>query len=45
MRISRVLATKGLAGYYFDDLAAIKAGARQDGFFYLGQPLIEGHRS
>lgn len=39
-RIRRVLASKGLTGYYFDDLHAIKAGAQRDGFFYLGQPQV-----
>lgn len=43
MRIERVLATKALAGYYFDDLAAIRSGARQDGFFYVGDPMTPGH--
>jgi methylaspartate ammonia-lyase len=43
VRISRVLATAGLGGYYFDDLAAIRAGAQQDGFFYLGLPLTDGY--
>lgn len=43
MRIQRVLAAKGLGGYYFDDLHAIKAGAKRDGFFYQGTPLIAGH--
>jgi methylaspartate ammonia-lyase len=43
VHISRVLATAGLGGYYFDDLAAIRAGAKQDGFFYLGSPLTPGY--
>jgi methylaspartate ammonia-lyase len=43
MRIKRVLASKGLGGYYFDDLHAIKAGAERDGFFYLGTPMVPGH--
>ncbi|WP_125610068.1 methylaspartate ammonia-lyase [Specibacter cremeus] len=42
MRIKRVLASKGLGGYYFDDLHAIKAGAKKDGFFYLGEPQVPG---
>lgn len=44
MRIERVLATGALGGYYFDDLAAIRGGAQQDGFFYLGDPVTPGHR-
>jgi len=42
MRIKRVLTSKGLGGYYFDDLHAIKAGAERDGFFYLGKPQVPG---
>ena len=42
MRIKRVTATKGLGGYYFDDLHAIKAGAKRDGFFYVGDPMVAG---
>ena len=41
-QIASILATPGLTGYYFDDLAAIKAGARQDGFFYTGTPVTPG---
>src|SRR5690606_6521517 len=43
VRIKRVLSSKGLTGYYFDDLHAIKAGAKRDGFFYLGEPMVPGH--
>lgn len=43
VRISRVLATRALSGYYFDDLAAIRDGAVQDGFFYVGEPVTPGH--
>lgn len=43
MRIKKALVSKGLGGYYFDDLAAVKAGAQQDGFFYPGEPMTEGH--
>jgi methylaspartate ammonia-lyase len=43
VRIKRVLAAKGLGGYYFDDLHAIKAGAKRDGFFYEGSPQVPGH--
>lgn len=45
MRIKNVLTAKGLGGYYFDDLHAIKAGAKRDGFFYLGSPQTPGHQS
>lgn len=43
VRVEKVLTSKGMTGYYFDDLAAIKAGAQMDGFFYLGKPMTEGH--
>ena len=43
MRIKKALVSRGLSGFYSDDLAAIKAGAQQDGFFYPGKPLTEGH--
>ena len=39
-RIKKVHASKGLGGYYFDDLHAIKAGATRDGFFYVGTPVV-----
>jgi methylaspartate ammonia-lyase len=45
VKIARVLGTAGLGGYYFDDLTAIRAGAKQDGFFYLGAPMTEGYSS
>lgn len=41
-KISKVHVSKGLGGYYFDDLHAIKAGARRDGFCYVGTPLVPG---
>ncbi len=43
MRISKALVSRGLGGFYFDDYAAVKAGARQDGFMYPGRPMTEGH--
>ncbi|OAT81326.1 methylaspartate ammonia-lyase [Desulfotomaculum copahuensis] len=42
MRIVDVLVTPGLTGFYFDDQLAIKAGAVQDGFAYVGEPLTPG---
>jgi len=33
-----------MSGYYFDDLVAIRDGATQDGFFYVGDPKTLGHR-
>lgn len=43
MRIEKVLAAPGLTGFYFDDQLAIKSGAEEDGFAYLGQPLTPGY--
>jgi methylaspartate ammonia-lyase len=42
MHIKKVLASKGLTGFYFDDQQAIKAGAVENGFAYDGRPLISG---
>lgn len=42
MKIVKVLASKGLTGFYFDDQGAIKAGAVQDGFAYEGRPMTTG---
>lgn len=42
MKIVDVLFTKSYTGFYFDDQKAIKAGAKLDGFRYLGQPLTPG---
>jgi methylaspartate ammonia-lyase len=43
MRIKKGLVSGGLGGFYSDDLAAVKAGAEQDGFMYPGKPLTAGH--
>lgn len=43
MRIKKGFVSRGLGGFYFDDLAAVKSGAEQDGFMYPGKPLTEGH--
>ncbi|MDD4402111.1 MAG: methylaspartate ammonia-lyase [Desulfitobacteriaceae bacterium] len=42
MRITKLLASPGLTGFYFDDQKAIKAGAVHDGFTYIGEPLTPG---
>ena len=42
MKIVKVLATVGLNGFYTDDKAAIRAGARMDGFTYAGPPVTSG---
>ncbi len=42
MKIVNVSFVAGLSSYYFDDQSAIKQGAKQDGFIYLGQPVTPG---
>jgi methylaspartate ammonia-lyase len=44
MKISKVLATAGLNGFYNDDKAAIRNGAKMDGFIYRGKPVTPGFR-
>jgi methylaspartate ammonia-lyase len=45
VRINDVLAVPVRAGFFADDQAAIRAGARHDGFGYVGAPLTPGFRS
>lgn len=42
MRIIDVVCAAGKTGFYFDDQAAIKAGAGHDGFAYIGEPKTPG---
>ena len=42
MKIVDLVCAEGKTGFYFDDQKAIKAGAKHDGMFYLGEPMIEG---
>ncbi len=42
MKIKNVVFAPGLASYYFDDQAAIKLCAKQDGFVYSGAAITEG---
>jgi methylaspartate ammonia-lyase len=42
MKIRSVHLAPGYSAFYFDDQAAIKAGARQDSFVYTGAPITEG---
>lgn len=44
MRVERVLVAPGVGGFVNDDQAAIRAGARRDGFLYSGEPLTPGFR-
>jgi methylaspartate ammonia-lyase len=42
VKIKDVILSKAYTGFFFDDQKAIKAGAKQDGLFYIGEPLIDG---
>ncbi len=45
MKIIDVVCAQGKTGFFFDDQKAIKAGAKNNGAFYEGQPLTEGFSS
>ncbi|MER9408202.1 methylaspartate ammonia-lyase [Mesorhizobium caraganae] len=45
MQIKDVLLAPGSGAFFYDDQAAIMAGASQDGFIYLGEPLTPGFTS
>lgn len=38
MKIKDIVCSKSFTGFYFDDQKAIKKGATQDGFTYIGSP-------
>lgn len=42
MKIKNIILTPSLTGFYFDDQKAIKKGATNDGFMYVGAPLTSG---
>lgn len=44
-KISKILASPGLTGFYFDDQMAIKNDAEQDGFTYKGEPKTVGFKA
>lgn len=44
MRVEQVLTLPGLGTHSNDDQAAVKAGARRDGYFYTGAPVTPGYR-
>jgi methylaspartate ammonia-lyase len=44
-RIVDLLAAPGTGAFFFDDQAAIKMGARHDGFAIVGEPLTPGFES
>lgn len=42
MKIIDIVCSSGRTGFYFDDQRAIKQGAENDGFTYVGKPVTEG---
>lgn len=45
MKIKKVVCAAGKTGFFFDDQKAIKAGAKNDGNFYVGEPMTPGFTS
>jgi len=45
MKIVNVVCSKSRTGFYFDDQRAIKAGAKHDGFTYVGDAVTTGFHS
>ncbi len=45
MKIKKVICSPGKTGFYFDDQKAIKAGAKNDGAFYVGNVMTPGFTS
>lgn len=45
MKIKDVIISKSYTGFFFDDQQAIKNGAINDGFLYVGEPIIKGFTS
>jgi len=45
MKIKDVIISKSYTGFFFDDQKAMKSGAINDGFLYLGEPIIPGFSS
>lgn len=43
-KIVDILYSPGRTGFYFDDQAAIKKGATNDGMFYQGEPVTQGFK-
>ena len=44
MKIKKVVCAPGKTGFFFDDQKAIKAGAKNDGAFYIGTPETPGFK-
>lgn len=42
MKIEKIILSKGRTGFFFDDQAAIKQGAKSDGAAYVGAPQTPG---
>ncbi|MDL2271963.1 methylaspartate ammonia-lyase [Desulfovibrio sp. OttesenSCG-928-I05] len=42
MKIIDVICAPGKTGFFFDDQLAIKKGAKNDGAFYIGEPVTPG---
>lgn len=42
MKITNVVLSAGLTGFYSDDQQAIRAGVKHDGFIYVGAPETKG---
>ncbi|MER9883756.1 methylaspartate ammonia-lyase [Mesorhizobium sp. M0118] len=45
MQIKDVLLAPGNGAFFYDDQAAIRSGATQDGFIYVGEPITPGFTS
>lgn len=45
MKIVDVIVSPGLTGFYFDDQLAIIAGAKHDGFTYIGESMTSGFKA
>jgi methylaspartate ammonia-lyase len=45
MRVEDVILTPGNGAFFYDDQAAIAAGAESDGFLYVGSPITSGFTS
>ncbi|RWI16717.1 methylaspartate ammonia-lyase [Mesorhizobium sp.] len=42
MKITDIVLAPGTGAFFYDDQAAIRAGAGQDGFLYVGEPVTPG---
>jgi len=45
MKIKKMVCSPAMTGFFFDDQAAIKAGAAMDGNVYKGEPMTAGFTS